>query len=185
MEEKPATNKNRALMCLSLLLLTDIALFLLHLNNYYLRPLFKPPEFFLLLYNVVFFVIILILLKRIYTLIISGFFLAIFLLFALIYYSLSEYKYEYFQSPKETQTLIVKYSMVSMGEYSYTYEFYKKSLFGLLMKKMKGQEYQDQILNFEDYQTAEQVLGMDDPEWLSEKEIIFHTLAGDKKIKIK
>ncbi|WP_264370894.1 hypothetical protein [Paenibacillus sabinae] len=40
-------------------------------------------------------------------------------------------------------------------------------------------------MNFEDYQTAEQVLGMDDPEWLSEKEIIFHTLVGDKKIKIK
>lgn len=54
--------------------------------------------------------------------------------------------------------------------------------FGLLMRKLEGQEYGDMI---REYKTPEEVLGLDYPKWINEKELIFSTLAGEKKIIMK
>ncbi|QWU15041.1 hypothetical protein SAMN04487895_109249 [Paenibacillus sophorae] len=185
MQTKMPFHKRKALYLFGFLLISDIVLFLLQKNGYYLIPLLKPPEFFVVLFNTIVCIIILILIRKIMFVVYLSLPLFIFIAFSHFWYASMEYHYRYLHSPKRTETLIVKYRVATLGESSYFFGFYQKSFLGLLMQKLNGQEYSDMISDYKAYKTPEEVLGLDYPKWINEKELIFNTLAGEKKIIMK
>lgn len=82
-------------------------------------------------------------------------------------------------SPQGTETLIIKYRIASLGESHYSYEFYQKSP-SILMKKLPFDDMAFTLFNGN--QSAKEALGVDHPNWLSEKVVSFGTAVGEKMI---
>jgi len=93
--------------------------------------------------------------------------------------------YEYLDSPKGTETLIIKHRVATLGESNYFFEFYKKSFHGLLMNKLAAQDLAIMVRDHERYPNAMKALGFDHPNWLSEKNVMFDSKDGRKEIILK
>jgi len=163
------------------LIISDSALCLLSIFGYYLIPYLRPPGFYIFIYNALLLMVILLLLRKKVVLIFLLPVLALFFLLSFLMFSLKDYHYSYIKSPGRTETLIVKYRVATLGESSYFFEFYQQSNLGMLMKKLEGQEY-NTIIRSGDYQTPEEVLGIDYAEWSGEKKVIFSTVRGEEQI---
>ncbi|MRN54916.1 hypothetical protein [Paenibacillus monticola] len=96
-----------------------------------------------------------------------------------------DYHYSYIKSPEQTETLIVKYRVTTLGERSYSFDFYQKTFFGLFMKNLEGQDYFILIQSSVDYTPPREVLGTEYANWINEKEILFNTVTGEKKVFLK
>ncbi|MGO4789165.1 hypothetical protein AB4124_17260 [Paenibacillus sp. 2KB_20] len=84
-------------------------------------------------------------------------------------------------SPKGTETLIIKHRVATLGESHYSYEFYQKS-FPFLMKKLPEEDVGITVYDHDSHPNAERTLGFDRPVWLNEKEVVFESKDGRKKI---
>ncbi|BCG58585.1 hypothetical protein [Paenibacillus sp. URB8-2] len=121
-------HKRKALYLFGFLLISDIVLYLLQRLGYYLMPYLSPPGFYILLYHVILIVVILLLLKKVILTAVTSPFLLIILGMGLFLFSFMEWKYAYLQSPGHKETLVVKYRVATLGESTYSYEFYQQTL---------------------------------------------------------
>ncbi|RAR42158.1 hypothetical protein [Paenibacillus sp. MDMC362] len=84
-------------------------------------------------------------------------------------------------SPRGTEALIIKHRVATSGESHYSYEFYQKS-FPFLMRRLPEEDVGITVYDHDLYPNAERALGFDRPKWLNEKEVIFESKDGRKKI---
>lgn len=99
---------------------------------------------------------------------------------------LSDHHYTKIDSPHNQQSLVIEYRDFTLGETTYSYDFYK-TRFGLIGKKLDdqsitivigGTEYPEKI-------DAEDVLGVDRGEWPTKDFVRFSTLKGVKEVHLK
>ncbi|WP_211746850.1 hypothetical protein [Paenibacillus sp. Marseille-Q4541] len=74
----------------------------------------------------------------------------------------------------------MKYTVTTLGESIYSYDFYQSLLGGLLLKELSRYSYMDHGT----YDSAEDVIGMDDLEWKDKNHLVFHTPSGDLNLKL-
>lgn len=174
-----STIKKYVLFLFMLALLVDAILLLVSLKHFYL--IFDTSGWnSVIIFNIVVLTLMLLISKRkfIWLPIVILFFLLIGYRFVFLF---MEWEYDYVDSPKGTETLIIKHRVTTLGESHYLYEFYQKS-FSFLMKKLPEEDVGITVYDYDAHQNAESVLGFDRPEWLNEKEVIFESKDGRKKI---
>lgn len=174
---KLGVNEKRALFIFVVLVTSDILLYLSHGAGYYPVPYLSPPGFYILLYNLTLLSVFLILIKEGILIILISPFLVIILGMGLYFFSFLEWKYDFLSSPMHTEKVVVKYSG-TLNKNNETYRFYQITFMGLLMKKLEVRNYTDEFSDI--YNTYEGE--MDNPKWINEREIIFRTNHGDKRI---
>ncbi len=73
--------------------------------------------------------------------------------------------------------------MATLGESNFVYKFYKTAgPLGLLVKKVNGQDLHFMVRFDEKDLTLEQVLDIYHPNWVSETQVIFRSIEGNKNI---
>lgn len=180
MLRKLSQNERRALFIFVFLITSDILLYLFHGAGYDPVPYLSPPGFYILLYNLTLICIFLILIKEGMLIILISPFLVIILGMGLYFFSFMGWKYEFITSPSHTAKVVVKYSGV-LDQYNETYRFYQITFMGLLITRLEVRDDVDEYSDF--YNTDESEI--DNLKWMNEKEIIFRTRHGDKRIKLK
>lgn len=184
MESKLYLIKNRKLFFLQFLLISNILL-LSTLQMFGYVPYLESAGFYIILINgiLVFMIFIHLKKKLIHILLIPLFILTLVTYF--LWNATMDYHYSYVKSPNQTETLIVKYRVTTLGESSYSFDFYQKAFLGLFMKKLEGQDYFTLIQASGDYTPPREVLGTEYAKWINEKEILFNTVTGEKKVFLK
>ncbi|GLX70513.1 hypothetical protein [Paenibacillus glycanilyticus] len=88
-------------------------------------------------------------------------------------------------SPNKVNTVYIEHREATLGETNYFYTFFKKE--GLFMKEIKGHENHliSQYRPSQSQFTAEEALGLQNVEWMTEETLTFHTINGDVSIKLK
>lgn len=165
------------LFLLLFVFISDTTLMLLSFNDYHFLfdiSGWNTP----ILINIIFVLLILFITRK--KIIWLPAFILLFLLIANHFgFVIMDWHYTEVVSPKGTETLIIKYRIASLGESHYSYEFYQKSS-SILMKK---HIYDDMGFTlFIGNQSAKEALGIDHPNWLSEKVVSFGSAIGEKMI---
>jgi hypothetical protein len=176
--------RSNASKILLILLILDITLYLLSINHYYFVFLNSTGYIFPTLLNIVLLCIIGWLGKHEWVFIIA-IVLFIFFLFYLYFFTFwrTESKYTFLDSPKKTETLVIRHWVATLGESNFIYKFYKTvDPLGLLVKKVNGQDLHFMVRFGEKDLTQEQVLDIYHPNWVSETQVIFRSIEGNKKI---
>ncbi|MGG3311097.1 hypothetical protein ABER23_27220 [Paenibacillus lautus] len=174
-----SVSKKYVLLLLMLSLIVDSTLLLVSLKQYYL--IFDTSGWnSFIVFNIVVLTLMLLISKKkiIWLPIVILFFLLIGYRIAFLF---MEWEYDYVDSPKGTETLIIKHRVATLGESHYSYEFYQKS-FPFLMKKLPEEDVGITVYDHDSHPNAERTLGFDRPVWLNEKEVIFESKDGRKKI---
>lgn len=161
---------------ISILIGVDILLILLHSGGYYLR-LFPPGSLIwsmFLLNSIV--LLSMGIIAKLYT-IVAAFMPAVIIIFLLLYLNqaIDDAHYKAIRSPIGNEAIVVKYAVTTLGESIYSYEFYQTMLGGLLLKELSSYNYMDHGT----YDSAEDVLGMNDPMWRDRKHLVFRTASGE------
>ena len=119
---------------------------------------------------------------KIYT-IVAAFVPGVIIVFLILYFShaINDEHYTTIHSPIGNEAVVIKYSATSLGETMYSYDFYQSMLGGLLLKEMNSYNFMDHGT----YDSAEDVLGMNDPTWKDRKHLIFHTASGEHTLRLK
>lgn len=176
--------RSNASRILLILLILDITLYLLSINHYYFVFLNSTGYIFPILLNIILLCIIGWLGKHEWVFVIA-IMLFIFFLFYLYFFSLwrTESKYTFLDSPKKTETLIIRHWVATLGESNFIYMFYKTvGPLGLLLKKVNAQDLHFVVRFDEKNLTQEHVLDIYHPRWVSETQVIFRSIEGNKKI---
>lgn len=176
------TSKKILLFLLLLTLLVDATLLLLDINQYQL--VFDVSGWrFSIIFNIVMLALMLLISrKRIIWLPLIILILTLFVY--RIGFLFMEWEYDVVDSPKGTETLLIKYRVATLGESHFSYEFYQMSS-PFLMKKLTDQDVGFIVYDRVSYSDAKEVLGFDRPDWLNEKVVIFESQNGPKKIRLK
>lgn len=112
--------KNRRLLVLLFLLISNIVLLsALQMFGYDFVPYLKSPGFYIILINEILIVMIFINLKKKLMLILLIPLFTVILVAYVLWNAVTEYHYSLLKSPEQTQTVIVKYRVVTLGESSY------------------------------------------------------------------
>lgn len=167
---------------ISILIGADILLILLHSGGYFLR-LFPPGSLIWSMFLLNSIVLLSIgIITRLYT-IVAAFMPAVIIIFLLLYLNqaIDDAHYKTIRSPIGNEAVVVKYVVTTLGESIYSYDFYQLVLGGLLLKKLSSYNYMDHGT----YDSAEDVLGMNEPTWKDKKHLIFHTASGDHILMLK
>ncbi|WP_342435667.1 hypothetical protein NSS79_18720 [Paenibacillus sp. FSL L8-0436] len=180
MLSKLTARKKIAFLLLGILLASDVLLVLLGLLDYSPGPRFHPSGGYIVLYHVILLSVSLVLLQKQLLLILSV--SLILLLFGVKYFcsSFMGWQYEYLQSPRNQELLVVKYRIATLGESQYFAEFYRSRYFGLFMHKLENQDYWVMIRG-ED-RDPDTVLGLSSPTWKHERKVILDTASGEHTI---
>lgn len=178
----PMTRKGTCKI-ISILLGIDVMLIVLHSMGYYLR-LFPPDSLVLSMF--IFNSIVLLsmgIIAKIYT-IVAAFVPGVIIVFLILYFShaINDEHYTTIHSPIGNEAVVVLYSATSLGETMYSYDFYQSMLGGLLLKELNNRY---SYMDFRQYDSAEDVLGMNDPPWKDKKHLIFHTASGEHALRLK
>ncbi|MEF3356132.1 hypothetical protein PV403_23775 [Paenibacillus sp. GYB006] len=168
---------------ISILIGIDVLLIALHSMGYYLR-LFPPDSLVLSMF--IFNSIVLLsmgIIAKIYT-IVAAFVPGVIIVFLILYFShaIDDAHYKTIHSPIGNEAVVIKYSATSLGETMYSYDFYQSMLGGLLLKELNNRY---SYMDFRRYDSAEDVLGMNDPTWKDRKHLIFHTASGEHTLRLK
>lgn len=162
----------------------DLLLFIMHLADYFF--LFLKPTGYIIPLTVNFFVLAAVayrstqLRKR---LSIVG---MIVILPALLFHSfmvmLWDYSYMKIDSPWNKQSITIEYRLFSLGESTYQYHFYK-TRFGIVGKLLDDQSI-TMVIQGTDHPglEAEEILGVDRAEWVTENTIRFPAWQGMKEV---
>ena len=113
----------------------------------------------------------------VFTLAISAFMLHILL------HLILEEKYETLSSPSGQETIIIAYRHASLGETNHFYDFYKKTAFPGMVKKLNQQTVH--IITRGDYSGDLEVLGIQDMTWVDGDYILFESPYTRTKISLK
>jgi hypothetical protein len=167
-----------------LLLLFDAVLILLSSNQYYFVYFNSSVWSIPILFNIVYLMLMCFATKK-RVLFIPITILTIFLIIFHIGFLFMNWDYEYLDSPKGTETLIIKHRVATLGESNYFYEFYQKCFHGLLINKIAASDLAIMVRDHESYPNAEKALGLDHPNWLNEKKVSFESKDGMKEIILK
>lgn len=166
----------------SILIGIDVLLIVLHSGGYYLR-LFPPDSLVLSMF--IFNSIVLLsmgIIAKIYT-IVAAFVPGVIIVFLILYFShaIVDEHYTTIRSPIGNEAVVIKYSVTTLGESIYSYDFYQSLLGGLLLKDLGSYYYMDHG----SYDSAEDVLGMNDPTWKDRKHLVFRTASGEHTLRLK
>ncbi|KIL34992.1 hypothetical protein SD71_14995 [Cohnella kolymensis] len=174
----------KALWILLVLLILDLTLYLLSINQYYFVFLNSTGLIFPMLLNIILMCLIGWLSKLEWVFIVAIVLFIIFL-FYLYFFTFwrTEAKYTYLDSPQKTETLVIRHWVATLGESNFIYKFYKNvDPLGLVIKKVDGQDLDFMIRLNKTYLTEDQVLDINHPNWISETQVIFQSIQGEKKI---
>lgn len=96
---------------------------------------------------------------------------------------IEETSYERIDSPHNQQALVVEYRKFTLGETTYYYDFYKTK-YGLIGKELSDQSIQIMIQGRENPEGSnpEEILGMDNSEWVTKRIVRFISFEGPKEI---
>ncbi|MFP7478868.1 hypothetical protein [Terribacillus saccharophilus] len=107
---------------------------------------------------------------------------AIMLIYAFFIW-IGETSYKKIDSPHNQQALVVEYRKFTLGETTYYYDFYKTK-YGLIGKELSDQSIQIMVQGTENPGSlnAEEILGIDNSEWVTKRIVRFITFEGPKEI---
>jgi RNase P/RNase MRP subunit p29 len=169
---------------LTLLVLMDLVLIFMHLTGYFILVL-KPTGY------VIPFAINIIVLSIIYfrnsskkkLMVYIGLFLCIpIMLIHGFMVWLADYSYIKVDSPHNQQSLVIEYRHFSLGETTYFYHFYKTK-FGFIGKFLDEQSFNIIVQGTEHPGfSAEDILGINNPIWITKDIVRFQTWKGIKDI---
>ncbi|MFP7495271.1 hypothetical protein SFC66_15950 [Terribacillus saccharophilus] len=96
---------------------------------------------------------------------------------------IEESSYKKITSPNNQQALVVEYQHFTLGETTYTYNFYK-TRFGILGRELRDQSIRIPVRHAgkSGQSQAESVLGMNNSEWTDGNTVRFSTIEGIKEI---
>ncbi|MGG1595508.1 hypothetical protein [Terribacillus saccharophilus] len=163
----------------------DLLLIIMHLFSYYFLFL-KPTGYIIpIAANIIVLAIIAFRHPRINNLlVVAGVLLgtAIMLIFAFFIW-IGENSYKKIDSPHNQQALVVEYRKFTLGETTYYYDFYKTK-YGLIGKELSDQSIQIMIQGRENPEGSnpEEILGMDNSEWVTKRIMRFISFEGTKEI---
>ncbi|MGO4374558.1 hypothetical protein AB4Z21_28145 [Paenibacillus sp. MCAF20] len=179
MRIRAAVEGKKGTILLLLLLLAMNAVFIfMHVNHYefYIQPLARWNIPLLLNMSALTVAMLVSRKWRRFSIIISilGMFLVAFRMWGLI----MGWNYATIESPKGTETLVIKYRDAILGERTYFYQFYQSSRLSITMEYLTVLDLMVPNDEFDIYPNAKRTLGSDHPIWLSETEVKFHTKDG-------
>lgn len=163
----------------------DLLLIIMHLFSYYFLFL-KPTGYIIpIVANIIVLAIIGFRHPRINNLlVVAGVLLgtAIMLIYAFFIW-IGETSYKKIDSPHKQQALVVEYRKFTLGETTYYYDFYKTK-YGLIGKELSDQSIQIMVQGTENpgRLNTEEILGMDNSEWIAKRIVRFITFEGPKEI---
>ncbi|WP_449622912.1 hypothetical protein [Robertmurraya sp. Marseille-Q9965] len=171
-----------------LLVAMDLLLIIMHLTNYFFLFL-KPTGYMIpIMINIIVITIIgfrsplihnvwpaVVLLVSIPILLIHSFMILI-----------AENNYTKIESPQSHQSLVIEYRHFTLGETTYTYNFYK-TRFGLVGKFLDDQSMRIMIPSSEHPSVidADGVLGLEGADWVTDNIVRFSTWKGMKEVHLK
>lgn len=179
------TSKKGVVFFLSLLLAMNALFIFMHVYHYefFIQPLAGWNVPLLLNMSALAVAMLVSRKRRAFSIIIS--ILGMFLLAFRVWVLIMGWNYTTIESPKGTETLVIKYRDATLGERTYFYQFYQASNLTITMKNIAAHHLRVEFDEFDSYPNAKRTLGSDRPIWLSENEVMFHTKDGPFTITMK
>ncbi|MDN4865876.1 hypothetical protein [Priestia megaterium] len=172
---------NTSKIILIFLFVFDLFFLVLSVNHYYLIFLGSVSHLFVMVINLIFLVLWAILRKLKGSLIFLCFFVGIaVILFQVFLYTLTPKTYDSITSPLGIEKLYIAHSNFSLGETSYSYNFYQRKGY-IFMKELVDQNKHLVTRDNPPGDTADmdiKMLGLDAPHWKNEKEVSFNSRQG-------
>jgi hypothetical protein len=176
--------RSKALWILLVLLIVDLTLYFMAVNQFYFVFVNSTGYIFPILLNIVSLCLIGWLSKHewVYIIAIVCFILFLFYLYFFTFWR-TEAKYTFLDSPQKTETLVIRHWVATLSESNFIYEFYTiVDPLKLVIKKVHGQDLDFMVRLDKTYLTEEQVMDINHPNWISETQVVFQSIEGNKKI---
>jgi len=175
------------LIILLLLLLINLTVTLLKINNFYIIYFIMNGYTVLGVINVILISILALLINMHKLWIFLGVVLASLNILVNLFlnnFSIATTNYEFIHSPEDTETIMVEYSVVTLGESNYSYDVYHKLKFPGLIRKLNEESISIIVKASENTKSAKEVLGLNSLLWTDEKTVIIKSRDIFKKYKL-
>ncbi|CAI6084046.1 hypothetical protein COHCIP112018_04208 [Cohnella sp. JJ-181] len=95
-----------------------------------------------------------------------------------VHYALPQWSYQYFDSPRQTNTVVLRYRAATLGESQYFFEFYQKPSNKMLMHHRTSYDFKLGLKEQEKYR------GIQNVQWLNESTIQFDVQGVSKTLSL-
>ncbi len=184
---KKRTKKRFVFLIILLLILLNLTVTLLKINNFYIIYFIMHGYTVLGIINVILICILALLINMHKLWIFLGGVLASLNILVNLFFnnfSIATTNYEFIHSPEHTETIMVEYSVVTLGESNYSYDVYHKLKFPGLIRKLNEESISLIVKASENTKSAKEVLGLNSLIWTDEKTVIIKSRDISKKYKL-